>query len=104
MGKKKASRTASAGPLPASEYRHSEASSPLRPDVGAQSQFRKKKEPATYRYDSSLSPSLDWDTNPAREQADALMPNWSGRSPPSPPMRPAKASRAQRADSMPFAA
>ena len=39
----------------------------LRPDVGTQAQFRKKKPPKTYRYDSSLSPALDWDSgNPAR--------------------------------------
>ena len=33
----------------------------MRPEVGTQPQFRKRKSPATYRYDSSLSPSLDWD-------------------------------------------
>ena len=53
-------------------YRHPEASALLRPDVGTQAQFRKKKKPATYRYDSSLSPALDWDgQNPARERAEA---------------------------------
>ena len=53
-------------------YRHPEASSLLRPEVGVQAQFRKKKPPATYRYDSSLSPALDWDgQNAAREQAEA---------------------------------
>ena len=53
-------------------YRHPEASALLRPDVGTQAQFRKKKKPATYRYDSSLSPALDWDgQNPARELAEA---------------------------------
>jgi hypothetical protein len=30
----------------------------LRPDVGTQASFRKKKPPHTYRYDSSLSPYL----------------------------------------------
>lgn len=46
----------------------------MRPDVGTQAQFRKKKAPATYRYDSSLSPALDWDSqNPAREQGEALI-------------------------------
>src|SRR3989304_244035 len=58
----------------ARSYRHTEADSPLRPDVGTQAQFRKKKPPATYRYDSSLSPALDWDSrNPAREQGEALI-------------------------------
>ena len=53
-------------------YRHPEASALLRPDIGTQAQFRKKKKPITYRYDSSLSPALDWDgRNPAREQAEA---------------------------------
>jgi adenine-specific DNA-methyltransferase len=52
----------------AQAYRHPEAESPLRPDVGTQLQFKKKKPPATYRYDSSLSPALSWDgQNPARE-------------------------------------
>jgi adenine-specific DNA-methyltransferase len=49
-------------------YKHPEATSLLRPEVGTQSQFRKKKPPATYRYDSSLSPALEWDgQNAARE-------------------------------------
>ncbi len=44
----------------------------MRPDVGTQAAFKKKKPPVTYRYDSSLSPSLDWDgQNPAREQGEA---------------------------------
>jgi adenine-specific DNA-methyltransferase len=42
-------------------YRHSKAESLLRPDVGTQAQFTKKKPPKRYRYDSSLSPSLEWD-------------------------------------------
>ncbi len=33
----------------------------MRPDVGTQAQFKKRKPPAPYRYDSSLSPALDWD-------------------------------------------
>ena len=53
-------------------YKHPEASALLRPDVGTQAQFRKKKKPVTYRYDPSLSPSLDWDgQNSVREQAEA---------------------------------
>ncbi|MCR4293475.1 MAG: hypothetical protein NUV76_11430, partial [Candidatus Kuenenia sp.] len=55
-------------------YRHTEADSSLRPDVGTQAQFRKKKSPKTYRYDSSLSPALDWDgQNPARELGEWLI-------------------------------
>ena len=46
----------------------------MRPEVGTQAQFRKKKPPVTYRYDSSLSPALEWDgQNPAREQGEALI-------------------------------
>ena len=46
----------------------------MRPDVGTQAQFKKKKAPKTYRYDSSLSPALNWDAkNPAREQGEALI-------------------------------
>jgi hypothetical protein len=57
----------------ARDYTHPEATSPLRPDVGVQAQFRKKKPPRTYRYDSSLSPALEWDEQPAREQGKALL-------------------------------
>src|SRR5690606_21733449 len=55
----------------AATYIHSEAVSPLRPDVGTQAQFKKRKPPVKYRYDSSLSPAMDWDgQNPAREQGE----------------------------------
>jgi len=58
----------------AESYRHPESDTPMRPDVGTQAQFKKKKAPRTYRYDSSLSPALDWDgQNPAREQGEALI-------------------------------
>jgi adenine-specific DNA-methyltransferase len=55
-------------------YRHPESESLMRPDVGTQAQFKKKKKPRTYRYDSSLSPALEWDgQNPARERGEALI-------------------------------
>ena len=55
-------------------YRHPTAESLMRPEVGTQAQFRKKKPPASYRYDSSLSPALEWDgQNQAREQGEALI-------------------------------
>jgi adenine-specific DNA-methyltransferase len=58
----------------AETYTHPEAKSLLRPDVGTQAQFKKKKPPVTYRYDSSLSPALDWDgQNSGREQGEALV-------------------------------
>jgi adenine-specific DNA-methyltransferase len=47
---------------------------PTGADVGTQAQFKKKKPPVTYRYDSSLSSVLDWDgQNPAREQGEAVI-------------------------------
>ena len=55
-------------------YRHPTAESPLRPEVGTQAQFRKKKPPVTYRYDSSLSRALDWNgQNGAREPGEWLL-------------------------------
>jgi len=68
-------RTNPAGTKTTQNYRHPESDSPMRPDVGTQqAQFRKKKPPVTYKYDSSLSPSLDWDgQNSAREKGEALI-------------------------------
>jgi adenine-specific DNA-methyltransferase len=58
----------------AKPYEHSEATSPMRPEVGTQAQFRKKKPASTFRYDSSLAPDLQWDEgNPAREEGEALI-------------------------------
>jgi len=54
-------------------YRHEEATSPMRPEVGTQASFRKKKPPTTYRYDSSLSPEMVWDESAAREEGEALI-------------------------------
>ena len=45
----------------------------MRPDIGIQAQFKKKKEPAKYRYDRSLDPQLSWDINADREHAEALI-------------------------------
>jgi adenine-specific DNA-methyltransferase len=67
--KQKASKT-----KPAKNYKHPESESPMRPEVGTQAQFKKKLPPKTYRYDSSISPALDWDgKNPARERGEALI-------------------------------
>src|ERR1041384_4443862 len=58
----------------AESYQHPEADSPMRPEVGTQAQFKKKKPPQTYRFDSSLSPALEWDgQNPARERGEAIL-------------------------------
>ncbi len=55
----------------AATYDHPAATTPLRPDVGTQAQFKKRKPPTRYRYDSSLAPALDHDgQNPAREQGE----------------------------------
>lgn len=46
----------------------------LRPEVGTQAQFRKRKPPQRYRYDSSLSPALEWDgQNSTRDLGDWLL-------------------------------
>jgi adenine-specific DNA-methyltransferase len=58
----------------ATPYLHPDKQAAMRPDVGTQANFRKKKPPATYRYDSSLSPALDWDgQNGARELGEWLL-------------------------------
>jgi hypothetical protein len=49
-------------PKEATEYRHPTADLALRPEIGTQANFRKRKPPATYRYDTSLSPALDWES------------------------------------------
>lgn len=61
--------------LPRAEsYRHPDADLPARPEIGAQAHFKKAKPPATYRFDSSLAPELNWDgQNPAREQGEAIL-------------------------------
>lgn len=58
----------------ADAYLHREAQLAMRPEVGTQAQFRKRKPPVTYRYDSSLAPELNWDgQNPAREVGEWLL-------------------------------
>lgn len=60
-------------PRRAESYLHDE-SAVLRPEVGTQAQFKKRKQPKKYRYDDSLSPALDWDgQNPAREIGEWLL-------------------------------
>jgi len=59
-GSARATRRGAASGKVAERYVH-EQTAPMRPDVGTQAQFRKKKPPVTYRYDSSLSPALEWD-------------------------------------------
>jgi adenine-specific DNA-methyltransferase len=55
-------------------YSYPTETAPLRPDIGTQPQFRKRKQPTKYSYDSSLSPALDWDgQNAARERGERLI-------------------------------
>src|SRR5690242_1999368 len=56
----------------AESYRHDGSESPMRPEVGTQAQFKKRKAAQKYRYDDSLSPALNWDgQNSARERGEA---------------------------------
>jgi adenine-specific DNA-methyltransferase len=67
-------RPRKAGPKPAQSYRYPDADLAARPEIGAQAHFKQAKPPATYRFDSSLAPELQWDgQNPARETAEALI-------------------------------
>ncbi len=67
-------RKTSTPPAAPQAYSHPEASSPARPEIGAQAHFKKSKVPATYRYDSSLAPELCWDEeNPARVTGEWLL-------------------------------
>ena len=71
--KKKGGAAASTTPR-AEYYTHSSAEVSSRPEIGTQAQFRRKKPPKAYKFDSSLSPGLDWDgQNHAREQGEALI-------------------------------
>ena len=45
----------------------------MRPDVGTQAQFKKRKAPKTYRYDSSLDPALSWDDSSSRAMGEWLL-------------------------------
>ena len=70
------SSDAGADRVRSADYRY-DASTPLRPEVGAAPQYlnqaKAKREPTTYRYDSSLAPVLEWDGNPVRELGEWLI-------------------------------
>jgi adenine-specific DNA-methyltransferase len=54
-------------------YLHDETAV-LRPEVGTQPQFKRRKPPKKYRYDDSLSPALDWDgRNSGRDLGEWLL-------------------------------
>jgi adenine-specific DNA-methyltransferase len=64
----------SASEATAEAYRHPEATNVARPEAGQQARFRKRKPKVTYRYDPSLSPSMEWDEQTAaREHGDWLI-------------------------------
>jgi len=74
MARGRPRKTTGAKATEAKVYKHEEAKVLLRPEVGTQAQFKKKKPPQKYRYDDSLSPALEWDEkNPARERGEALL-------------------------------
>lgn len=62
-----------AAPVETKGYVHADKDMAARPEVGAAPRFRAKKPPTTYRYDSSLSPALEWDSAPAREVGNFLL-------------------------------
>ncbi|MCZ2150332.1 MAG: hypothetical protein LC126_21460 [Bryobacterales bacterium] len=63
----------SSDPAPAKSYTHKDQTALMRPDVGTQAQFKKRKEPVRYAYDHPI-PMLQWDGhNPAREEGEALI-------------------------------
>ena len=72
--KKNGGATSSTKASRAESYTHVTADVASRPEIGTQAQFRQKRPAKTYKYDSSLSPALDWDgQNAAREQGEALI-------------------------------
>ena len=76
VGSKKKGNGASKKPAGkvAEGYQHPDQTLLMRPEVGTQAQFKKKKAPRKYKYDSSLSPELEWDgQNPAREMGERLI-------------------------------
>ncbi len=56
----------------AEPYLHTQET-PMRPEVGTQAQFKKRKAPITYRYDSSLDPALSWDDGASRTLGEWLL-------------------------------
>ena len=72
MATRKSPSSAKSAAATTASYQHVEAKAIIRPEAGAQTRFNKKKPTATWHYDSSLAPELQWDAiNPAREQGEA---------------------------------
>jgi adenine-specific DNA-methyltransferase len=73
-GTKRAKSKAAAKTTEAKPYKHPESESPMRPEVGTQARFNKRLPAQKYRYDSSLSPAMDFDgQNPARPLGEWLL-------------------------------
>ncbi len=67
-------RTTASATSTAASYEHKQAEALIRPEVGVQPRFKKRKPPAAYAYDPSLAPTMQWDgQNPARDQGEALI-------------------------------
>ena len=69
----KSTKPKKAAVKPAESYVHPTDTVPMRPEIGTQASFRKKKAPKTYRYDSSLSPTLEWDAQTGRAVGEWLL-------------------------------
>jgi adenine-specific DNA-methyltransferase len=69
----KAPKAKKPGGKTADSYLHQTDTVPMRPEIGTQANFRKKRAPRTYRYDSSLSPALEWDSAAGRELGEWLL-------------------------------
>jgi adenine-specific DNA-methyltransferase len=68
------SGTRRAKTMEAKPYKHPESDSPMRPEVGTQARFNKRLPAQTYSYDSSLSPTMEFDgQNPARALGEWLL-------------------------------
>lgn len=74
MARRKTGSAANTSAEEAKVYKFPSSQTVMRPEIGTQSQFKKRKPPVTYRFDSSLSPTLEWDgKNPAREEGEKLI-------------------------------
>lgn len=92
--KKAAARPRATPEKETAAFRHPDAELLIRPEVGAQARFRKKKPPQKYRYDDSLDPQMQWDEkNPARELGEWLLAQIDEASRLDPPHRFAEARR-----------
>jgi hypothetical protein len=66
--------TPQAVPASTASYEHKTAEAVIRPEVGVQPRFKRRKAAAKYAYNPSLAPALQWDAgNPARERGEALI-------------------------------